>query len=225
MRKTFCTICFVIWLGMGLASCGGSATPDAVPISPTESPVPVTDTPEPTATPVPNTPTSPPPTSPPPTPTNLEFQSDAWGPNDAIPQKYSCDGENISPPLSWGEPPEGTQSFLLIMDDPDAKAVAGQVWDHWLLFNIPAEYRSLPEGIPAEDELADGSRHGQSSWGMLEYGGPCPPSGRNHGYLFRFYALDIILDLEPGATKNEIFDAIQGHVLGKAKETWEYPGK
>jgi Raf kinase inhibitor-like YbhB/YbcL family protein len=155
----------------------------------------------------------------------LEFRSDAWGASDVIPEKYSCDGENISPPLSWGEPPVGTQSFVLIMEDPDAKAVAGQVWDHWLLYNIPAEVRSLPEAIPAENELADGSRHGKTSWGTLKYGGPCPPQGRSHRYVFSFYALDILLDLEPGATKGEIRAAIQGHVLGKAEKTWKYPGE
>ena len=155
----------------------------------------------------------------------LEFRSDAWGASDAIPEKYSCNGENVSPPLSWGEPPEGTQSFVLIMEDPDAKAVAGQVWDHWLLFNIPADQRSLPEAIPAEDVLVDGSRHGKSSWGMLEYGGPCPPQGRNHRYVFSFYALDVLLDLDPGATKDEIRSAMRGHILGKAEQTWKYPIK
>jgi Raf kinase inhibitor-like YbhB/YbcL family protein len=185
-----------------------------------ETPAESTATPKPaplTATPVPPTVTN--------TPILLEFQSDAWGLDDAIPDKYSCHGENISPPLSWGEPPKGTQSFIVIMDDPDAIALAGYIWDHWLLYNIPADYRSLPEGIPAEKELADGSRHGKTSWDTLKYGGPCPPAGRNHGYVFRFYAIDIILDLEPGATKNEIFDAIKGHVLGKAIMTWKYPGE
>lgn len=183
------------------------------PAEPTATPTPVPLT----ATPVPPTATT--------TPIALEFQSDAWGPDDAIPDKYSCHGENVSPPLSWGEPPKGTQSFIVIMDDPDAVAVAGFIWDHWLLYNIPADYRSLPEGIPAQEELADGSRHGKTSWDTLKYGGPCPPAGRNHGYVFRFYAIDIILDLEPGATKHELFDAIQGHVLGEAVMTWNYPGE
>lgn len=220
MGKTISLICIVIGVGAVLTSCGGSSTPASISTLPTYSPIPpaisATDTdvpPEPIHSPQP------------PTPSTLDFQSDAWGANDAIPQKYSCDGENISPPLSWGEPPAGTQSFLLVMDDPDAKEVGGQVWDHWLLYNIPAEYRSLPEGIQGGDELADGSKHGTNSWGMLEYGGPCPPPGRNHGYVFRFYALDIVLDLGPGATKDALFAAIKGHVLGKARVSWEYPGE
>ena len=160
-----------------------------------------------------------------PTPIPLGFRSEGWGLEDAIPEKYSCHGENISPPLSWSDPPDGTQSFVIIMDDPDAAAVAGFTWDHWSLYNIPADYRSLPEGIPAQPELADGSRQGKTSWDTTQYGGPCPPAGRNHGYVFRLYAVDTLLDLEPGATKNEIFEAIQGHVLSKAIMTWYFPGE
>lgn len=111
------------------------------------------------------------------------------------------------------------------MTDPDANEVAGFTWDHWLVFNIPADTRSLPEGIPDEAELADGSRHGITSFDTLGYGGPCPPAGRNHGYEFRLYAIDIVIDLEPGATKSEIVTAIQGHILGRVMMTWEYPGE
>ena len=220
------------------AGCSGTPTTlidTSMPVQPTLTSTPLqlkdTNTPVPptlTSTPLQptntNTPVLPSPTLAPPTPVTLELWSDAWGLDDAIPEKYSGHGENISPPRSWGEPPAGTQSFALIMDDPDASAVAGFIWDHWLIYNIPADSRSLPEGIPAENELADGSRHGETSFGTLKYGGPCPPAGRNHGYAFRLYALDTFLDLEPGATKSEIFSAMLGHVLGKTIMTWKYPG-
>ena len=220
-----------------LTGCSGAPTTlvnTSTPVPPTTTSVPPTLTSTPLRTTLTSTPLQPTvtdtavppsPTFEPPTPVPMELWSDAWGLDEAIPDKYSCHGENISPPLSWGEPPIGTQSYVLIMDDPDASAVAGFTWDHWLLYNIPADSRSLPEGIPAEDELADGSRQGETSFGTLEYGGPCPPAGRNHGYVFRFFAIDILLDLEPGATKSEIFSAILGHVLSNAIMTWEYPGE
>lgn len=202
-----------------LIGCGGPpAEPAEAPEPDSPTAVPETEVPaQPT-----EAPTQEPAASAPPAPVSLEFQSDAWADSDPIPEKYSCNGQDISPPLSWGDPPAGTQSFVLIMDDPDAESVAGYVWDHWLLFNIPAETRSLPEDIPSEGELADGSRHGINSFGTLAYGGPCPPFD-SHGYRFRFYALDILLDLEPGATKDEIFQAQQGHELDNVEIIWYYP--
>lgn len=100
--------------------------------------------------------------------------SSAFAQGAMIPKEYTCDGKDVSPPLSWGDPPEKTQSFALIMDDPDAPM---GTWVHWVLFNIPTTARSLAEGISAEAELADGGRHGLNSWRKLGYGGPCPPGG------------------------------------------------
>ena len=140
---------------------------------------------------------------------NLELTSAAFDDGDAIPTQYTCDGEDLSPPLSWGEPPEGTESFALIVEDPDAPV---GTWDHWLLYNIPASVRGLEEGVPPEAELSDGSLHGQNGWRRLDYGGPCPPSG-THRYFFRLYALDTPVDLEAGATKQELRNAMEGHVL------------
>jgi hypothetical protein len=144
--------------------------------------------------------------------------SEAFDPEGPIPPKYTCDGEDLSPPLSWGEPPTGTQSFALAMDDPDAPV---GTWDHWVLYNIPAETRNLPEGVPPEATLSDGSRHGENSWGRLDYGGPCPPGG-THRYFFRLYALDTILDLEPGASKEELLATMQGHILAHAELMGRY---
>jgi Raf kinase inhibitor-like YbhB/YbcL family protein len=148
---------------------------------------------------------------PPPEPIPFELTSPAFVHGDPIPVKFSCDGENISPELVWGDPPEGTQSFVLIFDDPDAP---GGTWIHWVLYNIPAEARGLAEGITADPILADGSMNGKNSWGTLGYGGPCPPSG-THRYFFKLYAIDIVLDVEPGLKKNQVLSLLSGHILGE----------
>ena len=143
----------------------------------------------------------------------FELTSSAFAHEGSIPSKYSCDGEDVSPPVAWSEPPEGTQSFALILDDPDAPA---GIWVHWILYNIPAEARSLPEGVPATVELADGSMHGKNSWRRMEYGGPCPPGG-THRYVFKLYALDTMLDLAAGASKERLTQAMEGHILDQAE--------
>jgi len=143
----------------------------------------------------------------------FELTSTAFLHEEAIPTEYSCDGANISPPLQWGDPPEGTQSFAIISDDPDAP---GGTWVHWVLYNIPVEARVLPEAIPAEVELADGSQHGENSFGRLDYGGPCPPGG-THRYFFKLYALDTVLDLEPGVDKGGLLQAMEGHILAETE--------
>jgi Raf kinase inhibitor-like YbhB/YbcL family protein len=130
-----------------------------------------------------------------------------------IPVKFSCDGQNVSPQLDWTDPPEGTQSFALIMDDPDAP---GGVWVHWVLYNIPAATRSLSENVPGGGTLADGSMHGNNSWLRTEYGGPCPPGG-THRNFFKLYALDIVLDAQPGLNDQQLLDLMEGHVLGEVQ--------
>jgi len=143
----------------------------------------------------------------------FELTSTAFAPGEPIPRKYSCDGEDISPPLQWSDPPQGTQSFALICDDPDAPV---GTWVHWVLYNLPAETRALPEAVPPEDELPDGSRHGKNSWRRLDYGGPCPPGG-THRYFFKLYALDTMLNLKAGASKEQVLKAIEGHILAQAE--------
>ena len=145
-------------------------------------------------------------------PMALELTSSAFEHEGMIPAKYTCDGQDISPPLTWEKAPEGTESFVLICDDPDAP---GRTWVHWVLFNLPAETRSLPEAVAAEPEPAAGGRHGKNSWGRLDYGGPCPPSG-THRYFFKLYALDTPLDLSAGAKKQQVLDAMDGHILDQA---------
>ena len=143
----------------------------------------------------------------------FEVTSPAFAPGEAIPGKYTCDGQDASPPLVWSDPPQGTQSFALIADDPDAPL---GTWVHWVLYNLPAGARALPEAVPPEAELPDGSRHGESSWRRTGYGGPCPPSG-THRYFFRLYALDTVLDLAAGASKERLLQAMEGHILAQAE--------
>ncbi|MDA2930842.1 YbhB/YbcL family Raf kinase inhibitor-like protein [Acidobacteria bacterium AH-259-O06] len=135
-----------------------------------------------------------------------------------MPPRYTCDGEDISPPLKWSDPPENTKSFALIADDPDAPV---GTWVHWVLYNLPAETRGLPEAVPGEAELADGSRQGQNSWRRLGYGGPCPPGG-THRYFFKLYALKAALDLAAGASKEQVLQAMEGQILAQTELMGRY---
>ena len=141
---------------------------------------------------------------------NFYLMSSAFLQDDPIPATYSCDGENISPRLTWTHPPDGTVSFALIFDDPDAPV---GTWVHWVLFNIPAEARLLPEDVGPDPTLGV---HGSNSWNSIGYGGPCPPSGE-HRYFFKLYALDRILDLEVGANKEQVLQAMEGHILAQSE--------
>lgn len=140
----------------------------------------------------------------------LSLSSSAFPEGEDIPITYTCDGQDISPLLNWGEPPSGTQSFALIMDDPDA---LGGVFTHWLLFNQPSDSRELPEAVPTQNELSNGALQGKNGFGVIGYTGPCPPSGPAHHYRFTIYALDQALDLMAGASRKQVIDAITGHIL------------
>lgn len=147
--------------------------------------------------------------------TTFKLFSDAFFAGDVIPLRHTCEGKDLSPPLTWGDPPEGTQSFALICDDPDAPA--GD-WVHWLLYDIPAQVRGLPQGVEKDPELSDGSRQGRNGFGRLGYAGPCPPRGRGaHRYFFTLYALDTVLGLPPAATKQDLLAAMEGHILAQAE--------
>jgi hypothetical protein len=149
------------------------------------------------------------------TPIPFELTSTAFEQGEPIPEKYSCDGEDISPPLAWGDPPAGTQSLALVMDDPDAP---GGTWDHWILFNISPNLRELQENLPITGKNVDPDAIfvGNNSWGRAGYGGPCPPSG-THRYFFKLYALDTTINLLPGATKQQLLNAMDGHILAEAE--------
>lgn len=148
----------------------------------------------------------------------FQLTSSAFAPGEPIPQKHSCDGDDISPPLRWSDPPHSTQSLALIADDPDAPA---GTWVHWVLYNLPAQTLTLPQAIPPDAELADGGQHGQNSWKRLGYGGPCPPSG-THRYFFKLYALDIVLDLDAGKNREQLMAAMEGHILAQAEVMGTY---
>ena len=150
---------------------------------------------------------------------SFELSTPAFQPGAPIPKDYTCRGRGVSPELNWGDPPAGTQSFALIMDDPDAPS---GTFVHWVIFNIPAETGSLPENVPKVDELPSGSRQGRNDFRKIGYGGPCPPPGKPHRYFFKLYALDRSLDLKPGASKQEVEKAMQGHTLEKAEQMGRY---
>ena len=149
----------------------------------------------------------------------LTVSSSAFQEGDKIPAKYTCERQDVSPPLAWSEPPAGTRSLALIVDDPDAP---GGVFTHWLLFNIPPDSRELPEAVPTQAELASGALQGKTDFGRTGYGGPCPPPGRPHRYQFTLYALDQPLDLEGGASKKQLLSAMEGHILAQGQLTGTY---
>ena len=146
---------------------------------------------------------------------SLTLTSDAFVNGQSNPVKYACTGRNISPTLSWTEAPAGTQSFALIMDDPDAPM---GTWVHWVLFNIPAQARSLQEDLPVTGKNIDPNAIyvGKNSSGDIGYGGPCPPSG-THRYFFKLYALDTTISLLPGATKDQVLKEMEGHILAQSE--------
>jgi len=127
-----------------------------------------------------------------------------------IPKKFTCDGADVSPELHWTSPPGEAQSFALIADDPDAPV---GTWTHWVLFDLPRETTSLDENVPKVDEVPTGGRQGRNDFRKIGYGGPCPPPGKPHRYFFKLYALDKKLNLKPGASKREVEQAMQGHIL------------
>jgi Raf kinase inhibitor-like YbhB/YbcL family protein len=144
----------------------------------------------------------------------LELTSTAFQEGATIPQQYTGDGRNISPPLKWQDPPTGMRSLALICEDPDAPR---GTFTHWLAFNLPAESRELREGVPAEATLPDGTAQGTNDFGQVGYGGPKPPPGKPHRYIFKLYALDQSPAVQPGATKAQLLAAMKGHVLGEAQ--------
>ena len=149
----------------------------------------------------------------------LSLSSPAFEEGDRIPTKYTCEGQDVSPPLAWIEPPAESQSFVLIVDDPDAPV---GVFTHWVLFNLPPDTRELSEAIPAQDQLTSGALQGKNDFGRIGYGGPCSPPGRAHRYRFTLYVLDQPLDLKAGASKKQVLDAMEGHILAQGQLTGTY---
>jgi len=143
----------------------------------------------------------------------MELHSSAFGQGQAIPSKYTCDGSDLSPPLTWVDTSPATKSLALIADDPDAPM---GTWVHWVLYNLPPTTRELREEFPTDGRLPDGTMQGKNDFRQSGYGGPCPPSGA-HRYVFRLFALDIMLPLPTGSTAKQLRAAMQGHVLAEAQ--------
>ena len=144
---------------------------------------------------------------------SISLSSTAFAAGASIPSDYSCKGRSVSPPLAWGDPPTGTRSFALIMDDPDAPI---GTFVHWVIYNIPASSRGLPEAVPTNGQLVDGTLQGNNGSGKAGYTGPCPPSG-THRYFFKLYALDNVLSLPSGPSKDQLLQAMQGHILAQGE--------
>jgi Raf kinase inhibitor-like YbhB/YbcL family protein len=152
----------------------------------------------------------------------LLLSSPAFEPGGEIPRRYTCEGEETSPPLAWSGLPPETKSVALIVDDPDAPdpAAPQRTWVHWVVYNLPPTVQGLPEGASAR-ELPDGARQGLNDWNRPGYGGPCPPIGR-HRYVHKLYALDAVLPPLRPATKAELEKTMAGHVLGSAELVGTY---
>ena len=143
----------------------------------------------------------------------FQLLSPAFDEGGTIPERYTCEAENISPPLAIDGTPKGAASLVLIMDDPDAPV---GVWDHWVLYNIPPETTEILEGA-----IPIGAVMGKNSWGRNDYGGPCPPDSA-HRYIFKLYALDTLLTLPPEAGKSELEQHMEGHIVGTTELTGRY---
>ena len=149
---------------------------------------------------------------------DIKVTSSAFKEGEMIPGKYTCDGDDCSPPLGWSGIPGGTKSIALISDDPDAPM--GD-WVHWVAFNMPPDTKGLPENVPSAEKLDNGATQGRHGGGGIGYAGPCPPSG-THRYYFKIYALDKILELKAGATKRERLKAMEGHILAQGELMGRY---
>ncbi len=150
---------------------------------------------------------------------SFQISSTAFSAGEVIAKKFTCDGPDVSPALSWKDTPAAAQSFAIIMDDPDAPV---GTWVHWVLYNLPANTKELPEGVEKKEQLATGALQGRNDFRRIGYGGPCPPPGKPHRYYFKLYALDSKLDLKSGATKAEVERAMKGHILAQAELMGRY---
>ena len=142
----------------------------------------------------------------------MKITSEAFTEGQPIPDKYTCDGRNVSPPLQWTDVPPETKSLVLIAEDPDAP---GGTWVHWVLYGVGAHVHELPEDIAKNQYVLSGARQGLNDFKHLGYGGPCPPHGKPHRYYFRLYALDADVELPPGAIKSNVVRALRPHLLAE----------
>ena len=148
----------------------------------------------------------------------MKLTSPAFEEGGMIPEKYTCDGDDLSPALKWDSLPEGTKSLALICDDPDAPM---GTWVHWVYYDIPASTEGVPENVAPHDRPGIGGTQGINDFRRIGYGGPCPPGG-THRYYFKLYALDALLNLPPGATKKQLEKAMENHIVGRVQLMGKY---
>jgi Raf kinase inhibitor-like YbhB/YbcL family protein len=146
--------------------------------------------------------------------TTMPLTTTAFQPGQPIPRDHTADGRDVSPPLTWGDVPPGTKSLAMICEDPDAPRA---VWAHWVAWNLPANLRELPEGVPQSGQLPDGTRQGVNDFRKVGYNGPSPPKGKPHRYYFLLSALDTTLDLKPDTDRERLMLAMQDHVLARGE--------
>ena len=151
----------------------------------------------------------------------IEVTSTAFENGGMIPRKYTWDGANVSPPIAFSGIPEGTKSIALISDDPDAPV---GTWVHWVLYDLAPDVSRLPEAVPADKTVLGGAKQGTNDFRKIGYGGPCPPGG-THRYFFKVYALDTVLNLEPGARKSDLLKAMEGHIIAQGELIGKYSRK
>ncbi len=145
---------------------------------------------------------------------SFTLSSPSFSSGGTIPAKFTCSGADLSPELKWNDPPAGTKTFALLVDDPDAPA--GN-WNHWTIWNLPPTLRSLAEGFAKDARLSDGTEQGKNDFHKTGYNGPCPPPGKPHRYYFKLFALDTTLNLKAGAMKRDLESAMKGHILAQAE--------
>jgi Raf kinase inhibitor-like YbhB/YbcL family protein len=148
----------------------------------------------------------------------MKLISPAFDEGGIIPEKYTCDGADLSPPLKWDSLPEGTKSLALICDDPDAPM---GTWVHWVYYDIPVSTQGVPENVGGDDRPGIGGTQGINDFRRIGYGGPCPPGG-THRYYFKLYAIDTLLNLSPGATQKQLVNAMEHHIVGRVQLMGKY---
>jgi len=137
----------------------------------------------------------------------------------SVPKEFTCDGEDKSPALAWTAPPASAKSLALTVTDPDAPS---GTFTHWVVYNLPANINGLPVGVPKQGQLAHGGRQGKTDFGQVGYGGPCPPAGKEHRYVFTLYALDTMIDVDAGAPRDHVEAAMKGHLVAKGELVGRY---
>jgi Raf kinase inhibitor-like YbhB/YbcL family protein len=154
-------------------------------------------------------------------PYKIELKSNAFSDGELIPQKYTCDGDDISPSLSWSKLPDNTKEIVLICEDPDAP---GRIFTHWVFYGLSPDSTMLQENV-AKKEKAAGGLQGKNDFGKIGYGGPCPPRGSAHRYYFKLSAIDKQLNLKPGLSKSDLLKVIEGHILAQGELIGRYARK